>query len=448
MIEKNQQIELNITGFSHEGAGVGKIDGFAVFVDGAVEGEKVKIQITKVKQSYAYSELLEILEPSDDRVVPECRFYGKCGGCGLSHISYVAQLRFKTNQVKDAIKRIGGFSGDVVLDTIAAENPLRYRNKAQFPLRQSGYKPEIGFFKPRSHNLVPLDDCLLTDERHKRLFEILLDFISEFKVSLYDEESHNGLIRHLLTRVSSSGELTVCLVINGDRLENSTVLAERLREISGFAALCLNINKEKTNVILGKKILPVFGEPKWTENINGLDFTVSPLSFFQVNTRQAERLFNLAVDFADPSSNDTVLDAYCGAGTFSLFYASKAKNVIGVEIVPEAVSDAVQNAENNGIANVEFILGKAELEIPRLIGSGVKPAIISLDPPRAGCDAALLHAIVQSKAQKVVYVSCNPQTLARDLRVLHEGGYNLIKVQPVDMFPQTSAIECVALLSL
>lgn len=442
-VEKNKIYEMQIDALGSNGEGIGRIAGYTVFVEGALPGETIRILIVKVKKNYGYGKLMEILEVSPERREPMCPVAKQCGGCQLQHLSYEAELAYKTREVKDVMERIGGIKGVEVKPALGMENPWRYRNKAQFPVGRGKNGCAIGFYAKRSHRIVDTEKCFLQNECNDEIIGIVRTFLNEFHIPLYDEEKHKGLVRHILTRIGrNSGEIMVCIVINGKKLPNSDILVERLKAVEGVVSIVLNVNKEKTNVILGQKIIVLWGKDTITDSIDGIAFEISPLSFYQVNPVQTEVLYGKAVELADLKGDETVLDLYCGIGTISLFFARKAKKVFGVEIVPEAIADAKKNAARNGITNAEFAVGAAEEVIPRLYEEeGITADIVVVDPPRKGCDEKLLETILRISPEKIVYVSCNPSTWARDLVVLKEGGYALKEVQPVDQFSHSVHVE-------
>ena len=447
-VEKNKIYEMQIDALGSNGEGIGRIDGYTVFVEGALPGEKISVLIVKVKKNYGYGKLMEILEVSPERREPMCPVAKQCGGCQLQHLSYEAELAYKTREVKDVMERIGGIRNVEVKPALGMENPWRYRNKAQFPVGRGKDGCAIGFYAKRSHRIVDTDQCFLQNACNDEIIGIVRAFLNEFNIPLYDEEKHKGLVRHILTRIGrNSGEIMGCIVINGKKLPNSDILVERLKAVEGVVSIVLNVNKEKTNVILGQKIITLWGKDTITDSIDGIEFEISPLSFYQVNPIQTEVLYGKAVELAGLKGEETVLDLYCGIGTISLFFVRKAKKVFGVEIVPEAISDAKKNAARNGITNAEFAVGAAEEVIPRLYKEeGITADIVVVDPPRKGCDEKLLETILQISPEKIVYVSCNPATWARDLAVLKEGGYELKEVQPVDQFSHSVHVEVVSLL--
>lgn len=443
-VEKNRNYIVDITGLSSEGLGVARIEGFTVFVEGALPKEQAEIKIVKVLKNYAFGKLLRTLKTAACRIEPSCGVVKRCGGCQLQHMSYEAQLQYKTQQVKDALERIGGLNGVAVHDTIGMEDPWRYRNKAQFPVGMDG-DVMIGFYANRSHEIIDTPQCSIQDAVNDNVIQTVREFIKKYDISVYDENTGKGIIRHIVTRKGfKTGEVMVCIVINGDSLPCGKALVEMLRaRTDGLKSVVVNINKKKTNVILGERNIVIFGEEAIYDYIGEFKFRISPLSFFQVNPVQTEVLYGKALEYADLKGDETVFDAYCGIGTISLFLSRKAKKVYGIEIVPQAINNAKENARLNGVKNVEFLVGESEIVIPELYRKGIKADVIVVDPPRKGCDEKLLEVITEMSPEKVVYVSCNPATLARDLKYLSERGYEVREVQPVDMFPQTSHVECV-----
>ncbi|WP_306543797.1 23S rRNA (uracil(1939)-C(5))-methyltransferase RlmD [Anaerotignum sp.] len=448
-VEKNQTYTMSITDIGTNGEGIGRIDGYTVFVEGALPEEVIKVLIVKTKKHFGYGKLLEILEPSPHRVTPACLVAAKCGGCQLQHLSYEGQLAFKTKKVKDHLERIGGFSGISVGYAKGMEEPWRYRNKAQFPVGGKTGEPEIGFYAKRSHRIIDTPVCMLQNKINDQIVKIIRAFLAEYEIPLYDETIHRGLVRHILTRIGRrTGEIMVCLVVNGRKLPHCDVLVERLHEIEGMTSIVLNVNTAQTNVILGTEVHVLWGKETIRDYIGDVQFEISPLSFYQVNPLQTQVLYQTALDFAELEGNETVLDLYCGIGTISLFFAQKAKHVFGVEIVPEAIADAKRNAALNGMDNADFAVGAAEDVIPRLYEEkSITADVVVVDPPRKGCDSVLLDTIAAISPKKVVYVSCDSATLARDLAYLCPKGYTIEKVQVVDMFPHTVHVETVVLLS-
>ncbi|MCH5252963.1 MAG: 23S rRNA (uracil(1939)-C(5))-methyltransferase RlmD [Lachnospiraceae bacterium] len=451
--QKNEEVILDIDDLGNNGEGIGHLHGYTLFVKGALPGEKIKARIMKQKKGYGYARLSEILIPSPDRVEPLCPSAGPCGGCTLQHLSYEGQLKYKEKKVRDCLTRIGGVDMSSVewlpilgmTETAGdAGQPWRYRNKAQFPVRADKEgKPVTGFFAGRSHSIIPVSSCAIQHPVINEAAECVLAFMQEFKIAPYDEENHKGLVRHIYVRRGyHTGEVMVCLVINGTSLPHSDKLVERLREIEGMTGISLNVNEKRTNVILGSQMILLWGESYIEDTIGDIRYRISPQSFYQVNPLQTKRLYDTVAAFADLKGNEKVWDLYCGIGTISLFLARHAGHVFGVEIVPEAVENARENAARNGIENVTFVCGAAE-DVAAEQGVDV----IVVDPPRKGCDAALIDTMVKMQPEKIVYVSCDPATLARDVKLLGEQGYEVRKVQACDMFPQGGHVESVCLLS-
>lgn len=453
-IKKNDILTVEITDTGIEGEGIGKTDGFILFVKDAVIGDTVQVKVMKAKKNYAYAKLEKVLVPSPFRVQPSCPFHRQCGGCQLQPLSYEKQLEFKQNKIRNNLIRIGGFSPehiDACMEPIIGmEDPWHYRNKAQFPF---GYDKEgnvvTGFYAGRSHNIIANTDCALGVEENKTVLETILAYMKKYGVSAYDETTGKGLIRHVLIRKGfASGQLMACVVINGNKLPEEKTLAEELWKIPGMTSVSVNVNTERTNVILGKKVRVLKGEEKIEDTIGDVVFRISPLSFYQVNPVQTKKLYGQALEYAGLTGEETVWDLYCGIGTISLFLAKKAKKVYGVEIVPEAIADAKENAARNGITNAEFFVGKAEEVLPQKYEEeGVYADVIVVDPPRKGCDEKCLETMVRMRPERIVYVSCDSATLARDLKYLGEMGYEVRKWRGCDMFPGTVHVETVCLLN-
>lgn len=447
MLSKNKEYIVDIVDIGQGGVGIGKYDGFTVFVDGGLIKDKVKVKINKSKKNYAVGDIVEIIEESPYRVKRRCNDSLKeCGGCQIQELDYQKQLDIKTNEVKQVINRIGKLEDVLIHETLGMEDPIRYRNKAQFPIQKVGSSPLIGFYKKKSHDIIPTDKCVIQHEINDKIMKIIKTYINAYKVSIYDEKTHTGVLRHLVTKIGfTTNEVMVVLVANGRKLPYLKELASVLEEnVPGFKTLVVNVNREKTNVILGRENIVVYGDGKINDYIGDLVFEISPLSFFQVNPAQTEVLYNKALEYADLKENDTVFDIYCGIGTISLFLAQKAKKVYGIEIVEDAIKDAKINANLNKLDNVEFYVGKAEEVVPKMYKEGKTANVVVVDPPRKGCDEKVLDTIVSMKPDRVVYVSCNPSTLARDLAYLDERGYKCLEIQPVDMFPHTMHVECCA----
>lgn len=449
-VKKNCCYTIFITAQSAQGEGVGRIDGFTVFVKDAVEGDKLNIKITKVKRSYAYARISEIITPSPMRVFPPCAAFARCGGCNLMHISYEQQLAIKLRRVTDALERIGGFKQLDIRPVIGATPSLRYRNKMQFPV---GYDKDgaavSGFFATRSHTIVPVSDCLTGAESFGAVTEAVKEYIRIYNIAPYDEKTHTGVIRHVFVRSNTRGELMCVIAANALRLEHTDELVALMKKrVSKIISIIHNINTDRTNLILGKNNITLWGADTLDDTLGGLSFKISPHSFYQINHKQTEILYNTALKYAALTGKETVFDLYCGIGTISLFLARMAKKVLGVEIVPEAVEDARRNAQNNNITNAYFYCGPADKVVSELYSAGERADVAVIDPPRKGADEITLDTIVKMQPKRIVYVSCNPETLARDAKFLHIcGGYIPELVQPVDMFPHTSHVETVVLLS-
>lgn len=447
--KKNDSVTVSVTDMGQDGEGIGKAEGYTLFIKDAVVGDKVLAKVMKAKKNYGYARLMEVLEPSPDRVEPRCSCARQCGGCQIQALSYQRQLQFKEEKVRNVLERIGGFEKIPMQPIIGMENPYRYRNKAQFPIgTDRDGRPIAGFYAGRTHTIIPQEDCVLGVRENKAILEVILGFMEEFSIPAYREEEGSGLVRHVLIRYGfATKEIMVCVVINGDRLPKAEILAERLADIAGMTSISINKNKQKTNVILGKEVEVIWGRPYIEDVLDGVRYQISPLSFYQVNPVQTKVLYEKALQYAGLHGTETVWDLYCGIGTISLFLARQAGKVYGVEIVPQAIEDARRNAALNGMENVEFMVGKAEEILPeKYEKEGVSADVIVVDPPRKGCDPELIYTMLQIRPKRIVYVSCDPATLARDLKLLCAGGYKLQKVQPVDQFPHSVHIENVCLL--
>ena len=444
-IEKNDMLEFSINGLTAAGQGVGRVDGYAVFVDGALPGEMVRAHVIKAGSSYGVAKLISVLQKNPSRIEPPCPAFSKCGGCTLQHLDYSAQLITKADQVRDALVRLGGFTDICVEPVMKMKNPWRYRNKGSFPVAMGPESVEIGFFASHSHRLVPLEDCPIQDERVMEAALAIRDWAREHDIMPYNEETHTGILRHAMAR-SSSDEVMAVVVTTGE-LPHKDALVDCLRaRVPGLTGLVHNKNPEASNVILGESYETIWGSGRLNVVICGIQFAVSAASFLQVNSLQTEALYSKALELLDLQGHETIADVYCGIGTISLLLAQKAKRVIGIENVPDAVEDAKRNAIANGISNVEFICASAEQALPELISNGLKPDVIVLDPPRKGCDHDAILAIIESEAKQLLYISCDPATLARDCRLLAQGGFQILCAQPVDMFPHTAHVETIVLL--
>ena len=475
--QKNQVIEVSIDDMGSEGEGIGKVDGYTLFVKDAVIGDRVEARILKPKKTYAYAKTERVITPSPYRVEPKCAYHRQCGGCQLQVLSYERQLAFKQDKIRNNLIRIGGFSPEFIEERmepiVGMEKPYFYRNKAQYPVGTDRDGNIItGFYAGRTHSIIANTDCALGVTENREILERILSYMRDNHVRAYDENTGTGLVRHILIRKGfTSGEFMVCLVVNSsEKLPNENALCERLSTIRGMKSISVSVNKEKTNVIMGKEIRTIWGEDTISDTIHvrdmrkvgypltgrELSFHISPLSFYQVNPVQTEKLYSLALEYAGLTGKETVWDLYCGIGTISLFLAGNAKKVYGVEIIPQAINDARENAERNQITNAEFFVGKAEEVLPSFyenttLNGGNKdmlhPDVIVVDPPRKGCDEACLATILKMQPERVVYVSCDSATLARDLKILCDGGYELKRVSGVDQFGQTVHVETVVLLS-
>lgn len=447
---KNDIVTLEIVDCGTDGEGIGKADGFTVFVKDAVIGDTIVAKIMKAKKNYGYGRLMEILKPSPYRVEPVCLSARQCGGCQLQAVSYEEQKVFKEKKLRGHLERIGGFTNLPMEPLIGMDEPYHYRNKAQFPVgRNKEGKIVTGFYAGRTHAIIENRDCALGIPENKDVLDRVIAHMEKYNIAPYDEVTGKGLVRHIFVRYGFfTGELMVCLIINGQDLPHQRELVEKLCEIPGMTSISLNMNKKRSNVILGDKVKTIWGKEYITDKIGDISYEISPLSFFQVNPQQTWKLYSKALEYADLHGEETVWDLYCGIGTISLFLAQKAKFVRGVEIVPAAIEDAKRNAQINHIENVEFFVGKAEEVLPREYEkNGVYADVIVVDPPRKGCDEMLLKTILKMQPKRVVYVSCDSATLARDLRFLCDNGYELKKVCGVDQFPQTVHVESIVLLS-
>nr|WP_294653224.1 23S rRNA (uracil(1939)-C(5))-methyltransferase RlmD [uncultured Blautia sp.] len=447
---KNDLVTLEIEDCGIDGEGIGKADGFTVFVKDAVIGDTVTAKIIKAKKNYGYGRLMEVLKPSPYRVEPKCAFARQCGGCQLQALSYDQQLVFKTNKVKGHLERIGGFTDIPMEPIIGMDELFHYRNKAQFPVgRNKEGKIVTGFYAGRTHNIIENRDCALGVAENKEVLDRVIAHMEKYGIEPYNEATGKGLVRHILIRYGYfTKEVMVCLILNGNKIPKENALVESLREIPGMTSITINVNKKRSNVILGEEIRLLWGQEYITDKIGDISYQISPLSFYQVNPRQTQKLYAKALEYADLHGEETVWDLYCGIGTISLFLAQKAKFVRGVEIVPAAIENAKENAKLNGLENTEFFVGKAEEVLPREYKkNGVYADVIVVDPPRKGCDETLLETMVEMNPERIVYVSCDSATLARDLKYLCERGYELRKVCAVDQFGMTVHCETVVLLS-
>ena len=465
-LEKNQEYEITIEDMGNEGEGIGHIDGMAVFVKDAVVGDVARIKIIKAKKNYAYGRLMELVIPSQYRVEPICPHARRCGGCSIMQVDYEKQLAWKQDKVMNCLKRIGGISNvEELMEPIVGMGTckdfpaIRYRNKAQFPVRRDkDGNIAIGFYAGRTHSIIDTDVCYLQDAVNDEIIRRFRGFLETYNVEPYDEETHAGLVRHILTRVGRrTGDVMICVIINGTELVGAygkkylnveQELVQCMEDIPGITSISVNVNQEKTNRILGDKCRTIWGSDTISDYIGNVEYQINPLSFYQVNPEQTEKLYGKALEYADLHGDETVWDLYCGIGTISLFLAQKAKQVMGVEIIPEAIEDARRNAKMNGFDNVKFFVGKAEEVLPEQYEKdGVYAEVIVVDPPRKGCDEVAISTMIKMQPKKIVYVSCDPATLARDVKLLVAAGYEVEKVCAVDQFGHTGHVETVCLLS-
>ena len=460
-MNKNDIVTVEITDIGVSGEGIGHVDGYTLFIKDAVIGDVVEAKVMKAKKNYGYARLMKVITPSEYRVEPKCAFARRCGGCQIQEMSYDRQLVFKDQKIRGNLERIGGFTKEqieaVMQPVVGMEHPFSYRNKAQFPFgTDKEGNPITGFYAGRTHDIIANTDCALGVEQNKEILEIILQYMRENKIKSYDEKTGKGLIRHALIRYGfKTKEIMVCLVVNGKKLPKAERLIEKLIQIEGMTSITISPNTRRDNVIMGDSYEILWGQGYITDYIGNVKYQISPLSFYQVNPVQTEKLYGLALEYADLKGDETVWDLYCGIGTISLFLAQKAKQVYGVEIVPQAIDDAKENAKINAIDNAEFFVGKAEEVLPEYYaeyerehnGETAHADVIVVDPPRKGCDETLLETIVKMQPEKVVYVSCDSATLARDLKYLCANGYEIRMCRGVDQFPQSVHVETVVLLS-
>ena len=453
-MKKNEIYTVTIEDMSHTGEGIGKAEGFTLFVKDAIIGDVAKVKITKLKKTYGYARLMEILTPSPDRTGAPCPLHRACGGCQIQAMDYSAQLRFKENLVKNNLQRIGGFGPEIIEKMepiVGMDQPYRYRNKAQFPIGEKNGRPIAGFYAGRTHTIMECEDCLLGDEENKNILDVILQYMQDYHIPAYDEVTGQGLVRHVLTRKGfATGQWMVCLVINGENLPEEAELCTRLRErVEGLVSVSVSPNTRRDNVIMGSSYRVLWGDGYLEETLDGICYRISPLSFFQVNPVQTEKLYAKAVEYAGLTGKENVWDLYCGTGSISLFLAKKAAKVHGVEIIEQAILDARENARINGIENTEFFVGKAEEVFAReVLDKNADPIdVVVVDPPRKGCDEKLLETMLAMKPERIVYVSCDSATLARDLKILCEKDYEVSRWQCYDQFPHTVHVESVCLLS-
>ncbi|MGG3561925.1 23S rRNA (uracil(1939)-C(5))-methyltransferase RlmD [Neobacillus rhizosphaerae] len=445
-VNKNDYIDVVFEDITHDGAGVAKVEGYPLFIPNGLPGEKAKIKVIKTGKGYGIGRLIEIYEKSPYRVDIPSEEKHKYGGCQLEHISYKGQLKYKENQVRQVLTRIGKLEDVVVHPILGMEEPFHYRNKAQVPVGEKDGKLIAGFFKQRSHEIVDTNESLIQLPEVNEAVKVVKEICSELGIPAYQEESHKGVLRHIMARYGKQTEELMVVIITRttDLPQKNKLVEEMVARLPKLKSIVHNVNSKRTNVIIGEKTNVLWGNEVIYDYIGDVKFAISTLSFYQVNPVQTKVLYDKALEYANLSGEENVIDAYCGIGTISLFLAQKAKKVFGVEVVPEAIEDAKRNAELNEITNAEFAAGEAEVVIPKWYKEGNTADVLVVDPPRKGCDEALLQTIIEMKPKKVVYVSCNPGTLARDLRILEDGGYRTVEVQPVDMFPMTTHVECCA----
>lgn len=458
--KKNDILVIDITDIGTDGEGIGKMDGYTLFVKDALPGDKAKVKIMKAKKNYAYAHLEQIVEPSKDRVKPKCPIARQCGGCQLQAINYERQLKFKNDKVKNNLIRIGGFEEKLINDIMepigGMDEPFRYRNKAQYPI---GYDKNgeliAGFYAGRTHSIINKTDCILGAPENKEILERVLNWMRAFKIRAYNEEKGTGLVRHVLIRKGfATGQIMVCLVINGEKFVHREEFIRVIAEVEGVTSISYSMNTSRDNVIMGDNYHTIYGNDTIEDYIGELKFEISPLSFYQVNPAQTKNMYGKALEYANLTGKESVWDLYCGIGTISLFMASKAKQVYGVEIIPQAIDNAKENAKANNIDNAIFFVGKAEEVLPEFYENSknagsdmMHPDVIVVDPPRKGCDELCLNTMLKMQPDRIVYVSCDSATLARDLKYLHEGGYELKAVKAFDNFPQTIHVESVVLIT-
>lgn len=447
-VKMGSRYTVEIANLGHSGEGVGRYQDFTIFVPQALPGEIVEVQVSEVKKSYAKAKLIAVKQATAERVEPQCAVYQSCGGCQLQHLSYEGQLKAKREQVVNAITRIGKLDNVTIQPTLGAANPWYYRNKMQFPVGRAQGKVAVGCYSQGTHAIINTDDCCIQHAVNNTIANQVRRIVTELNIPTYDERTGEGVIRHVMGRVgTATGEVMVALVTVTDKLPNQAKIIAALQlAIPGLASIIHNVNPQRGNIILGETTRTIWGKDTITDKLGDLTFHISARSFFQVNTEQTVVLYGKAVEYAGLTGKETVIDAYCGTGTITLFLAGQAAKVYGIEIVKPAIADAWQNARTNEIENVEFIAGDAVDVMPDLYRSGVRPETIVVDPPRAGCEPKVLETFVKMKPERIVYVSCNPASLARDLAILAEQGYQTKEIQPVDMFPHTHHVECVALI--
>lgn len=447
-VKKNSEYTVEIIDLTHEGLGVAKIDGYPLFIENALPDEKLLIKVIKVGKQFGYGKVVELYEASPNRVEPKDKALTQAGISPLQHMSYSAQLEFKTNQVKNVMQRIAKMPEIPVLDTLGMENPWAYRNKAQIPVRKINEQLETGFFRKNSHELIPIENFYIQDPEIDKAIVIVREIMKKYRVKPYNEEDNTGNLRHIIIRRGyHTGEMSIALVTRTAKLfQNEKIVADILSDLPNVVSIVQSVHPEKNNVIFGEELIVLYGEDSMKDRIFDLTFEMSAESFYQINPQQTEVMYNKVKEYADLTGNEVVVDAYCGIGTIGLTLAKNAKEVYGIEVVASAIKNAKNNVKINQIENTLFFEGSAEKRLPQLIYDGIHPDVIVVDPPRKGLDKELIASIVTTKPEKVIYVSCNPATLARDIALFAEGGYKTEEIQPIDNFPQTAHVEAVALL--
>ncbi|MCG7333269.1 23S rRNA (uracil(1939)-C(5))-methyltransferase RlmD [Salinicoccus roseus] len=445
-VKKNDYLIATVEDYTHEGQGVVKVDGYPIFIPNVLKGEEIEFKVLKVNQKFGFGKSEKLLAPAANRITPPCPYYYECGGCQIQPLNYEEQQAFKKGTVDKSINRMGRLDRET-MDVMAMENPFNYRNKSQIPVRFKDGRIEMGFYRPRSHSIVDIDNCIIQKDIHNRLMLFIKEQFNREHVSVYDEALHKGLVRHVVIRSNhDDSEVQVAFVTNGKKNIFSNIIKEMIGAFPMVTSVVQNINDQKTNVIFGERTITLRGKDYITDTLLGKDFRIRAKSFYQVNHAQTEKLYQKAIELADLKGDETIIDTYCGIGTIGLCASDSARKIIGIEVVQSAVEDAKENAKLNGVDNAEYHLGKSEQVMKKLVSDGVNPDVVFVDPPRKGCHPEFLESLVEVKPEKIIYVSCNPSTLQRDLKYLNAEGYNISPVTPVDMFPQTNHIESVVML--